>query len=464
MADIPQKNPHILIVDDEEEIRRSLEKIFQKEHFAVTTAASSEEALSFIAMAAPDIVLTDLFMPGLGGMELLRTLKKDRPDLAVIVMTAYGTLDTAVTVLKGGAADFITKPLKRPEVVKAVNLALERQGIIAENKALKAQIAADKKEGGPVFSSSIIKQLEAQVKQAAATDVTILLTGESGTGKEVFAHLIHENSQFATGPFVAVNCAALPESILESELFGHEKGAFTGAFERHEGRFERADGGTLFLDEVGEMSPALQVRLLRVLQDGTFERVGGQKSITVKVRVIAATNANLPKAVAEGRFREDLYYRLNVVSVHLPPLRERVADIAPLAAHFAAIYGERHNKKVTIGEDTLNILERYSWPGNVRELENVIERALVLAQGGGLITPKDLPPAMLESGLTQPVQDDENIIKITYGMKLNEVEDLLIRETLRRTGGDKRKAANILGINARTIYRRLGDEHPDDES
>ncbi len=463
MADNSSVFPHILIVDDEEEIRRSLEKIFKKENFTVTTAASSEEALVSIENSEPDIVLTDLFMPGLGGMELLRSLKKNHPDLDVIVMTAYGTIDTAGEVFKGGAADFITKPLKRQEVVKAVNLAIGRKELIKENKALKFKIATGDQDK-PVFASANMQRLLETVKQAAATDVTILLTGESGTGKEVFAHIIHDNSQFAAGPFVAVNCAALPENILESELFGHEKGAFTGAIERHVGRFERADGGTLFLDEVGEMSPALQVRLLRVLQDGTFERVGGQKSITVKTRIIAATNIDLNKAVSEGRFREDLFYRLNVVSVHLPPLRDRVMDIAPLSAHFVDLFAKRYNKNVTIAENTIDILESYTWPGNVRELANVIERALALAQPGGLITPNDLPPALKASGHRPLSQDDENIIKIPFGMKLDEVEDLLIRETLKRTGGDKRKAAGILGINARTIYRRLGDERPDDES
>ena len=292
------------------------------------------------------------------------------------------------------------------------------------------------------------------IEQAAPTNVTVLLTGESGTGKDVLARLIHERSPRREMSFVALNCAALPESILENELFGHERGAYTGATERHEGRFMRADGGTLLLDEIGEMTPALQAKLLRVLQDGTFDRVGGRQTITVDVRIVAATNANLEQAVAAGRFREDLFYRLNVVTIAIPPLRERREDIPLLAQHFIRQYARKHERTVAgITDAAMTALENHTWPGNVRELENTIERAVVLAHGE-LLGPCDLPATVAGSQAAEA----GGHIAVPWGTTLHEVERLLIKETLRRTGNDKKLTASLLGIALRTIYRKLGDD------
>lgn len=453
--------PKLLIVDDEEAIRLSVRKIFQKEGFEVTEAADGEEAIQAITGQPPDVVLTDMSMPNMGGMELISAIHQNAPDIQLIMMTAYGDMDSVKEAMRNGAYDFINKPFKRDQIIQAVNKALEHRLLLVENRLLKEKIANSGNGSDIIVSSPAMNRVISMLKQAATTDVTILLTGESGTGKEVMARMIHRNSTIADQPFVPINCGALPESILESELFGHEKGSFTGADKLHIGLFERADGGTLFLDEIGEMSPALQVKLLRVLQDGTFTRVGGQKTIHVTTRIIAATNADLEKAVAAGTFREDLYYRLNVVAAKLPPLRERTEDIAPLAQHFVTIFAKQHQHQISgLTPWALSALEKYPWPGNVRELQNVIERAVVLGRGEQL-TVDDLPPNFhaeneVSSGNGYLASADE--IRLPRGLTMEQIQDIVMEDTMRQFAGDKNKAARQLGINVRTIYRWLDEK------
>jgi two-component system response regulator HydG len=369
-------------------------------------------------------------------------------------------VETAVQAMKEGAYDFITKPLKRQAIVKVVRQAAEKAALLAENKALKERLA-EFSAGGKraiIGQSPAFRAVMDTLKQAAPSTATLLLLGESGTGKELFARAIHEASNRAGGPFVPINCAAIPETILESELFGYERGAFTGAIARKEGRFERASGGTLFLDEVGEMSPSVQVKLLRVLQEGEIERLGGSGPIKVDVRVVAATNKDLAGMVQQGRYRDDLYYRLNVVSIVLPPLRERREDIPLLANHFLRMYVQKNQKPISgFAKAALERMEAYAWPGNVRELENAVERAVVLSRGSA-IELEDLPESV-RGGATGA----ERHVIIPIGMPMEEVELKVIQETLRHTKGDKTLAARLLGIAARTIYRKLDKSDGPDE-
>jgi two-component system response regulator HydG len=367
----------------------------------------------------------------------------------VVLMTAYATVETAVSAMRDGAYDFITKPLKRHSLVKAVQKAMEKQALVAENRDLKAKLAAV----GPrtmIGQSPAFRAFLETLHQAAPSTATVLLIGESGTGKELAARSIHDQSPRAKQPFIALNCAALPETILEAELFGVEKGAFTGAVARKEGRFERADGGTLFLDEVGEMSPGAQVKLLRVLQEGELERLGGTQTIKVDVRVVAATNKDLQREIAEGRFREDLYFRLNVVEVRIPSLASRREDVLMLADHFLRRFTAKNNKPLKGFSDAArSLLENYAWPGNVRELEHAIERAVVLCRTE-IIEVTDMP----ESVRKGPIGSASQIV-IPIGTPMEEIERRVIHETLRHTKGDKNLAARLLGIAARTIYRKL---------
>jgi two-component system response regulator HydG len=370
-----------------------------------------------------------------------------------VLITAYGTVEAAVEAMKEGAYDFITKPLKRHAIVKVVRQALERYSLVAENRALKARLAEFSAGGrrAIIGQSPAFRAVMDTLLQAAPSTATVLLLGESGTGKELFARALHESSSRACGAFVPINCAAIPETILESELFGYERGAFTGAIARKEGRFERASGGTLFLDEVGEMSPSVQVKLLRVLQEGEIERLGGNGPIKVDVRIVAGTNKDLRKLVDEGRFRDDLYYRLNVVQISLPSLRERREDIPLLADHFLRMYAGKNQKPMAgFSHAALDRLEGYAWPGNVRELENAVERAVVLSRSS-TIELDDLP----ESVRGGPLGSDRHIL-IPVGTPMEEIELKVIHETLRHTKGDKTLAAKLLGIAARTIYRKLG--------
>jgi two-component system, NtrC family, response regulator HydG len=456
--------PLVLIVDDEKSNLESLGKIFEREGWRVALAGSGPAALEAVRREPVSVVVTDLMMPGMSGEELLRAVKAVSPETEVVLMTAYGTVETAVAAMKEGAYDFITKPVKRHAIVKTVRQALERASLVAENRALKARLAAlAPGTGGLLGDAPPFRAVLETLRQAAPTSATILLTGESGTGKELAARLVHDLSPRAAAPFVPIHCAAIPEGLLESELFGHEKGAFTGAVARKEGRFERARGGTLFLDEVGEMSPAVQVKLLRFLQDGVLERVGGTEPMPVDVRIVAATNKDLGAEVKAGRFREDLFYRLEVVPVRLPPLRERREDVLLLATAFLRQVAQKLPKQVTgFTAAAAAALERYAWPGNVRELHHAIERAVILTQGE-IIDVGDLPdlvrgagtlPAAPAGGPAGGAAAGSPIV-IAAGTPMDEIERIVIRRTLEQTKGDKTLAAQILGIAARTIYRKL---------
>jgi two-component system response regulator HydG len=372
----PEK-PTVLVVDDEPGIVDSLQKILERESLRVLTAGSGGEALDLVRREPVSVLITDLMMPGMSGIDLLKASRSVSPETETVLMTAYGTVENAVEAMKQGAYDFVTKPIKRAHLLRVVGKALEKRSLVQENRSLRAQLAAEKRR--TLIGQSLPRRRTMDiVMQAAPSQATVLLLGESGTGKELLARAIHEASPRAAGPFVPVNCAALPESILEAELFGYEKGAFTGAVQRHDGRFLQAAGGTLFLDEIGEIPTHVQVKLLRVLQEGEVERLGG-RTAKVDLRLVAATNQDLRAAVREGRFREDLYYRLNVIAVPIPPLRDRREDVPLLAEHFLQLYAARNRRHLGgFSRATLDLLTRYEWPGNVRELENTIERAVVL--------------------------------------------------------------------------------------
>jgi DNA-binding NtrC family response regulator len=438
----------VLVVDDERSNVESLEKIFVREGMRVLTAFDAKRALEVVRTHKVDVVLTDLMMPGTTGLELLPAIKQVAPDVEVVLMTAYGSVEAAVSAMREGAYDFVEKPLKRLTIVKSVRKAAERQKLVAENRSLKDEIKLLTTRE-IVGSSPAWRRVVDVASQAAPSVATVLVLGESGTGKELLARFIHERSTRAKGPFIAVNCAAIPETILESELFGHERGAFTGAIAKKDGRFAKATGGSLFLDEIGELSPAVQVKLLRVLQDGEYEPLGGN-TVRADVRIVAATNRDLAAEVTAGRFREDLYYRLNVIAVTAPPLRARREDIPLLVDHFLGLYCAKNARPRL--QPTRGALERmldYAWPGNVRELENVIERAVVLCRGDAL-TDQDLPDT-----IARAQRSNNAVLTFPIGTPLGEIELRVIRETLRHTKGDKSIAAQLLGISTRTIYRKL---------
>ena len=451
-------SPLVLIVDDERPNLESLGKIFEREGWRVAQASSGAEALEVARREHPSVVVTDLMMPGMSGEALLRALKAVSPEIEVVLMTAFGTVETAVAAMKEGAYDFITKPLKRQAVVKSVRQALEKASLVAENRALRARLAALEPggDGGLLGSAPSFRAVLETLLQVAPSSASVLLVGESGTGKELAARLIHDRSPRARGPFIAVNCGAIPESLLESELFGHEKGAFTGAAGRKEGRFERAHGGTLFLDEIGELTPAVQIKLLRVLQDGVIDRLGGTEPVRVDARIVTATHRDLTAEVKAGRFREDLFYRLDVVSVRLPPLRERRDDVPLLAAAFLRRLAETNQRRLSgFTPAALAALEAAPWPGNVRELLHAVERAVILARGE-LIDVGDLPEGLRRAGPGATASTGTPAaLSIPLGTPMEEIERLVIRETLRQTRGDKTLAAQILGIAPRTIYRKL---------
>jgi two-component system, NtrC family, response regulator HydG len=462
----------LLVADDDPAVRESLERALTREGYAVVLAPDGQAALERLQAGGIDLVLSDLKMPVLTGLELLPRAKAVAPEVDFIMLTAFGTVEEAVKAMKDGATDFLTKPFQRAQLVKVVRQALERRALIAQNRALQQRLDALLSQSEVVGVSPAWRRLMTLVDQVADSSATVLIQGESGTGKELVARAIHERSSRRKGPFVAVNCAALPETLLESELFGYEKGAFTGAAGRKEGRFELADGGTLFLDEVADLSPVTQPKILRVLQEGEFERVGGTKSVRVDVRIVTATNRDLAALVRDKRFREDLYYRLNVITIVAPPLRERKEDIPVLAQHFLRVYAAKNNRRLAgFSDDALGCLEAYSWPGNVRELENVVERAVVLARGSR-IEVADLPESLAErsvmlvhgqagEGMRPPdlpagaAGATEGMFKIRVGTPLAEVEQRLLEETLRFTKGNKTLAARILGIDPKTVFRKL---------
>ena len=463
LKDAPSESGTILIVDDEPAIVESLTKIFRREGMNVLAASDGTAGLDLLRKQRVGVLLTDLMMPQTTGMDLLRAAKTIAPETEVVLMTAYGTVETAVDAMKEGAYDFVTKPLRRAHVVRIVRNALEKQSLLVENRTLKAQLA-EKRRRAIIGTSLAWRRTMDIVMQAAPSEATVLLLGESGTGKELLARALHDNSARGKGSFIAVNCAAIPESILEAELFGYEKGAFTGATTARDGRFEAAHGGTLFLDEIGEISRHVQVKLLRVLQENEIERLGGGgKARAIDVRIVAATNVNLAEEVKAGRFREDLFYRLNVIPVSVPPLRDRRDDIALLAQHFVHVYAEKNGKAITgCAPGAVERLVEYGWPGNVRELENAIERAVVLTRAAA-----GAPGTIDEDALPREIKDatpgiaSATSLTFPIGMPLAEIEMRVIHETLRHTRGDKRLTAKLLGIATRTIYRRL--EQPDDD-
>jgi two-component system response regulator HydG len=440
---------NILLVDDEPGARASLAKILTANSYQVQVANDGVTALERIESAAPDLVLTDLHMPEMDGMELLRELKSRAPILPVILMTGFAGIESAVKAMREGAADYLTKPLNVDELLIVIDRALEGSRLRQEAAALKSQIRALSRFDNIIGSSSEMLQLFQSVTQIAPSRATVLLTGETGTGKELVAAAIHHRSTRAAGPFVRVHCGALAESLLESELFGHERGSFTGAVRQRQGRFEQANGGSLFLDEIGEISMATQVKLLRVLQEREFERVGGNDPIRVDVRLIAATNRDLPRMVADGQFREDLFSRLNVINLRLPALRERATDIPVLAADFLRRFAEQEGRPaVRFSSEATARLVSHAWPGNVRELENVVERAVVLADGEQVeaqhLPPEIVPPPSKHKGLPE-----------IPGATMLDFERYAILETLAATNNSTAKTAKALGISVRKIQYRL---------
>jgi DNA-binding NtrC family response regulator len=440
----------VLIVDDEKNIREGLAEALGLDGYAVKTAADGAEGLRAVETSDVDLVITDLKMPGLSGEELLRTVAGRYPGLPVIVLTGHGTIEDAVEAMRFGAFDFLTKPVNIDHLSLLVKRALESRELSLKNRELEAEVEAQRKTSSMVGSSAEMKKILDLIRRVAPTKASVLITGESGVGKELVADAIHNLSPRKGGPLIKVHCAALAESLLESELFGHEKGAFTGAQSRTRGRFELANEGTLFLDEIGEINQNVQIKILRVLQDRKFERVGGEETIETDVRIVAATNRDLKKEIAEGRFREDLYYRLNVVNIHVPPLRERRDDIPLLAMAFLKEFAEENGKKIEGFEPKArSALYAYTWPGNIRELRNCIESAVVMARGG-LIGLEDLPPTLSSS---QGEQD----IRVPSGASLADAEKILIRETLAAQSGNKSRTAEILGIGRKTLYQKLED-------
>ena len=444
--------PTLLVADDDPAVRESLERTLKREGYRVVVASDGQAGLEQLKAGGVDLVLADLKMPGLSGLELLKATKTVAPDVDVIMLTAFGTVEEAVQAMKDGAYDFLTKPFQRAQLIRLIRKALERRALIAENRALQQRLDDLLRQGAVIGTSPAFQRMMMLIEQVAPSSATVLIWGESGAGKELAARAIHERSARRAGPFVAVNCAALPETLLESELFGYEKGAFTGAAGRKEGRFELADGGTLFLDEVADLSPVTQPKILRVLQEGEFERVGGTKTLRVDVRIVTATNQDLVQLVREKRFREDLYYRLNVFPILLPPLRERAGDIPLFVEAFLREIGGSAGKSVKgFSAEALERLMAYSWPGNVRELRNVIERATLLAEGE-VIQAEDLPVHIQVSA--EPHSPRVGEAK-TLDERLAEMERSLILEALKESRGVQAQAARRLGINERSLWYRI---------
>ena len=444
----------ILIADDEKNIREGLSKTLQA-RYQTWMAASGSEALRVLESRPVDLVISDLRMPGLSGEQLLKRVVASYPTIPVIILTGHGTIESAVTAMRDGAYDFLTKPPKLDRVELLVERALKQRELVLENLALRRKVERRSESHKLVTASPAMKKAFEMVEQVAPSRASVLITGESGVGKELVASAIHSLSPRRGSKFVQVHCAALTETLLESELFGHERGAFTGAVSRRRGRFELADGGTILLDEIGEISQNIQIKLLRVLQERAFERVGGEQTLHVDVRVIAATNRDLKEEIDQGRFREDLYYRLNVVHVHVPPLRERQDDIALLADGFLKEFAAENGKDLDgIEPAALTALRRYSWPGNVRELQNGMESAVVMARGRA-IELRDLPPAVRSA-------EDAPAIWLPLGSTLDQGERAIIRATLSHKQGNKSRTAEVLGISRKTLHRKMREYELDD--
>ena len=441
-------NKTILVADDDESLRRVIEYNLSNKGYSVFLASNGDEALNIFKENDIDIVVTDIKMENIDGIELLEKIKKLRKNALVIMITAHGSIETAVKAMKLGAHDYITKPFDREELQIVIDKALNVQSLMSENIRLRQELADRFSLDNVIGINSKMKKIYDLVARVARSDSTVLIQGESGTGKELIARAIHFNSSRADMSFVTVNCSAIPEDLLESELFGYKKGAFTGAVKDKPGKFEAADGGTVFLDEIGDLRKDLQTKILRVLQEKTIDKVGATQSINVDVRVVAATNVPLETAIKEGKFREDLYYRINVIPVLLPPLRERKDDVPLLVQHFVEKHG---GKDCKIQSKVLDIFDRYDWPGNVRELENIVERALVLRREGNVIGPEDIPEHIkakqFHSPMSLEIPDD--------GINLEEVEKSLIINALNKARHNQTRAAELLGISRQTLIYRM---------
>jgi DNA-binding NtrC family response regulator len=445
--------PHILVVDDDKNALQGYLKVLSQDEFSVEGAATGYEALKKIEKQSFDIVISDIRMPQLDGLTLLREIQKRDPDVTVVLVTAFGTIDSAVEAMKLGAETYLTKPINVEALEILIKKIWEKKKLYRQNRELKQILRERYKFSSTIGNTPQMQSLFKTVVHVAPTDASILIQGETGTGKELFANLIHYNSDRSDKPFIALHCAALSEGLLESELFGHEKGAFTGAIREKPGRFALANGGSLFLDEVGEMSQSTQVKLLRVIDTGEFERVGGEKTFRVDVRIIAATNKNLEAEVKKGNFREDLLYRINVIVLNIPPLRERKGDLPLLAEYFLQKYIEKNRKPVReLTPKAVALLQAYDWPGNVRELENVIERAVILSKDD-VITPA-LLPVHIRTG-DEIEEQVLPILAIPFGIPMKESEKIIVQETLRRTKGNRTQAAKLLGMSVRKIVYLL---------
>lgn len=449
-----EEKGNILVADDEESVRNLLGRVLGKIGYSVSTAANGEEVMAKVARVEYDLLIMDIRMPKLDGMETFKILRTEYPLLPIIMMTAYGSVDTTLEVMRLGAFDYLTKPFDVPEVKSIVAKAFSsRRQASTEDTVEVAEMSA---VNAFVGSSPLMQEVFKTIGRVSASDSSVLIQGESGTGKELVARTVHKYSKRKNMPFVTVNCGAVPEGVLESEFFGHEKGAFTGAVNRKIGKFEFADGGTIFLDEVGEMSPQLQVKLLRVLQEREFERVGGNEKVAVDVRIIAATNKDLRQSVREKTFRADLFYRLNVVSIDIPPLRERKEDIPLLAAYFRDKYCAKQGKAPkAISQEVTRALADYDWPGNVRELENAIEHSIVMGSGQ-VILPGDLPPECRKA-LKEPADKQETLREM-----VKSVEKEAIARALHKTGGNKMQTAKLLDISRRALQYKIEEYGLDD--
>ena len=440
---------HILVVEDEINIRGALVTMLEKKGYQVRGVATAEEGLPQLEAVPAELVITDLRMPGIGGMEFLRRLKDRWPETEVVVMTAYGSIDTAVEAMRCGAYDYLTKPIDRERFPIVVEKALDRHALSAENKQLRDRLETRTQFDQMVGKSEPMQRVYTLVEMVADSDVTVLLTGESGTGKELIARAIHHKSPRADGPFITMNCGALPDTLFESELFGYEKGAFTGAMATKMGRFELADRGTLLLDEVGELSLKSQVDFLRVLETKEFRRLGGTKLLNVDARIIAATNRNLEEAVKQGDFREDLYYRLNVVPIRLPPLRDRADDIPLLVDRFLTECATQHHREPKdVSQEAMRLLRLYGWPGNIRQLRNLMER-LVVTVKDPMIQPEHLPEEI------QAGKEDARTMVVTLGTSLDQLEREVIQRTLTEITNHREKAAKLLGISLRALHYKI---------
>jgi len=447
----------ILIVDDEKLMRMSVEDKLVKEGYAVTSFATATEALNVINSANFDVVITDLRLPKMDGMEFLKEIKKLSPETVVIIMTAYGSIENAVTAMKEGAYDYITKPFSLEELIVKLQRALKHKDMLTENTLLRQHISNQYGYQNIIGKSEPMKQVFENIRTVSNRDTTILIHGESGTGKELTAGAIHYNSNHKNGPFVKVSCAMLSREILESELFGHEKGSFTGAIKTRHGRFELANGGTIFLDDIDDIPLEMQVKLLRVLQERKFERVGGEETVSVHVRVICATKKDLKELVHEGRFREDLYYRINVVAINLPPLRNRKEDIPLLANYFIKKYSDQQvARRLTLSKEALNALLSYNWPGNIRELENAIEHAVAFCSSD-IITEKDLPANITETKPQPDIipSDFSTLDSLDLQKTMNEVERRILIWAFQKTEGNQIRMSELLHMPRTTLQNKL---------